>query len=307
MTLVKRKRMILALVLALTMLLPLAACTDETRGGSIGGYPADGPGAQPEAPGDGSGAQPEGSPKPGSPDQGAADIPSPTPPLPSPPPDEFDSGGGADKPEAPPPQLSYEEARAICGAWIDDHPDLTSYELRPLGYGAEIPPPTYDLFGEQYYEFGVSFLWDQTYSTGYSHVVLVHADTGEMLSLFMSQMDGGFLTQTVLRLDDWYSGEYAAITPALLSPDEAAEFYDAWIEEHRGDRDVSNLYSLDKYFYAMYEIFGDQYYHFSAEEDYLYWYNILVHADTGELLFMMTSDGMFAETIIATLDEWASE
>jgi len=128
-----------------------------------------------------------------------------------------------------------------------------------------------------------------------------------MLSLFMSQMDGEFLTQTVVPLDDWYNGESVTYPQALLTADDAIDIYDAWVEARTDDPALLGLYSLDRYFYSTYELLGEQYYHFSAEDDYLYWYNILVNANSGEMLFLMTSDGMFPETVIETLDEWVDK
>jgi len=302
-TAMKRKVCALALVLALAMatLMPLAACTDETQGGSGNGPPASGPAAQPGTPG-----STEGAPATEGAAGGAGALPSPTPSLLSP---QGTDGteGAADAPGDEPPLLSFEEAKALCGAWIDAHPDLTTYKVNWMSYESETPPPTFSLFGELYYEFNVSYLWDQTYSTGYSHTVLVHAGTGELASLFMSQVDGEFLTQTIVPLDDWYRGESAAPPQALLTADEAVARYNAWVDERSEDRAIFSLHRLYEYFYGMYEIFGEQYYHFYAEDDLLYWYNVLIHVNTGEMLFMMTSDGMFPETMIETLEDWVSD
>jgi len=297
----------LALILILTVSLALAACADGTQGGSAGGGHESGEAAQPGTATDAPGATGDSQAQDGT-DRDPATLPPQATPQPEAP-GTGDPGEGSDLPEgAEPPLLSFEEAKAICAAWIDGHPGLTSYEVNWMNYESEVPPPTFSLFGEAYYEFSISYLWDQSYSTGYSHVALVHAVTGELLSLFMSQMEGEFLIQTIERMDDWYSGGSAAYPQAaLLTADEAIEIYDAWVDGRTDDRDASGLYRLNSYFYSLYEIFGEQYYHFSAEEDFLYWYNILVHVDTGELLFMMISDGMFPETMIESLEDWTSK
>jgi len=148
----KRTGYALALVLlliALIALLALAACTDETLGGAGVGTPEIGSATQPESEADIAGAA-EGEPAPGSPDQGAAAAPSPTPPPTSNP--SPDADGPADAPATPAggatPLLSFEEAKAICSAWIGARADLTSYKVNWMSYDTETPPPTYKLFDE---------------------------------------------------------------------------------------------------------------------------------------------------------------
>ena len=36
----------------------------------------------------------------------------------------------------------------------------------------------------------------------------------------------------------------------------------------------------------------------------MYWYNVLVHAITGELLYYLSSDGQHPVIVIGPLDEW---
>ena len=62
--------------------------------------------------------------------------------------------------------LTFHEAMAICDEWIYERPDLVLYAVPEWYYEfdddwddewSEVPPPTYFLFGEQYYEFYVSY------------------------------------------------------------------------------------------------------------------------------------------------------
>ena len=88
--------------------------------------------------------------------------------------------------------------------------------------------------------------------------------------------------------------------PALLSVDEANEIYNAWLVEH----DELSSFTLDTQSYQMFELLGEQYYRFNTTEAISYWYNILIHTKTGELLFMMNSDGENPTTSIEPLEDW---
>ena len=89
-----------------------------------------------------------------------------------------------------------------------------------------------------------------------------------------------------------------------LTIEEALAFYDAWLEGNSEAIADSSHYGLERSSRTIYVIFGEQYYFFSAEEDDLYWYKILVHTETGELLLMECTDGMYAETTIVPLEAW---
>jgi len=209
--------------------------------------------------------------------------------------------------------LTYDEAMAIAKTWLDNHADLpTSYTIHDLSYPPdEIPPPTYSLFGIQYYEFIMSSHWDETYSNGYLHYVLVHAETGELLSRycdFYLGTDGKHLSDVFVKsLDDWYTDKHAAYTPAFLTADEAIAIYDAWKNERYGDNPDRSNFNLHSKSYGKYEIFGEQYYYFRAEDDDKYWYNILVHMETGELLHVTIYDGMFGGEDVMTLADYYTQ
>ena len=194
---------------------------------------------------------------------------------------------------------TFDEAKALCEAWLEAHPDLTAYAILEWDDTSdEAPPPTYSLFGEEYYEFFVSPLSDG--EAWYKHIILVNAETGELLSLFGTEEDGAGMVETVEPLEDWYNEERTEYAQVRLTAEEAIGIYDAWRDEHS---EISD-YRLNTQSYDKYVMFGEQYYHFRAEEYYMYWYNILVHMETGELLFMMTSDGQYPLTSIEPLDDW---
>jgi hypothetical protein len=195
--------------------------------------------------------------------------------------------------------LTFDEARKICGTWLKDHDDVPSELFQVLAnVSFETSPPTYFLFGMPYYEFQVSY---DAASKSW-HYILVQADTGELVSL--NKMRTKNLTVIVELLDDWYVGEPATYAPASLTADEAIEIYDTWLSEHSDNPEFSAEYSLDKQSYDTYVLFGEQYYFFQAKDEQKYWYNILVHMETGELLFMMIEDGMYGGTTIEPLDDW---
>jgi len=129
----------------------------------------------------------------------------------------------------------------------------------------------------------------------------VHAETGELLSLFRVKTDEEHLTVTVELLDDWYNDEHAEYASARLTANEAIAIYNTWIDKHF---DNNAEYRLNGQSHDEYVIFGEQYYYFHAEDGYKYWYNILVHTRTGELLFVEISDGMFGGEHIMPLDDW---
>ena len=49
---------------------------------------------------------------------------------------------------------------------------------------------------------------------------------------------------------------------------------------------------------------GEQYYYFPAKYIYMYYFNILVHMESGELLHFLIEDGMDPNNTIEPLDDW---
>jgi len=202
--------------------------------------------------------------------------------------------------------MTYEEAMAICIAWFDARADLSHYVLNAdAEYDMAEPgypvPPTFSLFGEHYYTFYVTY--DVEDETDYYHVILVHEETGELLSSTLDINDDDFPTMIMEFMDDWYRGEQAELAPALLTADEALDIYYARVNDLPDDRLFFAETRMDEQPQGKIVLFGEQYYLFGAEENHMYWYNILVHMVTGDLLFMWIHDGMYGGFEIVLLDD----
>ena len=87
--------------------------------------------------------------------------------------------------------------------------------------------------------------------------------------------------------------------PSRITAAEARELYAAWQEDHTEAAEYTLSEANETY-----EWQGGQYHLFHAEKPDWYWYNILVHMETGELLFMMTPDGEDPETTVEPLNDW---
>ena len=85
----------------------------------------------------------------------------------------------------------------------------------------------------------------------------------------------------------------------LLAPDEARALYYTWLETHT---ELSDYALSDET--GTYKWNDEDYYWFHANEISRYWYSILVHKETGAMLFMMTSDGEEPVTTVEPLDDW---
>ena len=83
----------------------------------------------------------------------------------------------------------------------------------------------------------------------------------------------------------------------LLTSDGAFITYNTWLKSHPDAPLISRQSMLIEYL-------GEQYYHFPARYTYMYFYNILVHIESGELLNMLIEDGMDGGTHIEPLDDW---
>ena len=89
------------------------------------------------------------------------------------------------------------------------------------------------------------------------------------------------------------------VAPTGMTVDDALAIYYSWFDGRADDPTPLNAQPL-----AMYEFEGEDYYWFAAEEPHMYWHNILINTQTGELLFMMTPDGENPVTTIQTLEDW---
>ena len=186
--------------------------------------------------------------------------------------------------------LSVNAALAVYSTWLNNCDDMSSFTLNKQYY------QLFDIFGEQYYWFSAND------PSKYWYHILVHMQTGELL--FMMKSDGEHSATSIELLDDWYneSAETEDVPSTLtpLSVNDAIAVYSTWLDSHE---EVSS-YTLDNQYYQTFDLFGAQYYWFNANDPSRYWYNILVHMQTGELLFMMTSDGEYPTTSIEPLDNW---
>jgi len=232
------------------------------------------------------------------------ETPTPTPsPEPVPTPEILDPVIESPPPELPATPMTYEEAMAICEAWLDARPELSPYTLYDMAEpDSDYPvPPTFSVLGEHYYTFYVTY--DVEDETDYFHVILVHEETGELLSSTLDINDDDFPTMIVEMLEDWYRGERAEPVPALLSVDEALGIYQTRMDDLPDDQDYFSEIRLERQPQGGVVLFGEQYYLFGAEENNMYWYNILVHMVTGDLLFMWIHDGMYGGYEIVLLDD----
>jgi len=208
--------------------------------------------------------------------------------------------------ESPPPvpnatPMTYEEAMAICIAWFDARADLSHYILNDWVEPGYPMPPTFAIFGEQYYTFYVSYNMED--EDEYYHVILVHVETGELISFAFDENDGDLPTVFVEMIEDWYLGERAEPTPALLSASEALRLYQTRMDDLPDDHDYYFEIRMDRQPQGKVVLFGELYYLFEAEENHMYWYNVLVHMVTGDLLFMWIHDGMYGGFEIMHLDD----
>ena len=268
------KKKVTAVIIALSvisMLLLLAACSDDTANNT----------------------DKKATPPP-------VETPTPTPP-PTPTPQPPDPVIDEPKPE---PQMqapqTYEDAVAICIAWLDERSDLSSYTIYDMAEPGYPVPPTFSILEERYYEIYV--VYNEGGAFEFSHLILVHEETGELASFSWMISNEEHRTYTLESLDDWYTGERVELTDALLSADEALEIYYARIDDLPPTMALFNETPMNEQSTVTFVLFGEQYYHFIAEEDYKYWFNILVHMDTGDMLFMFTSDGLYPETEIMLLE-----
>ena len=92
--------------------------------------------------------------------------------------------------------------------------------------------------------------------------------------------------------------EPAVEPPSLLAPDEARRIAQEWLYEHPID------YHYLGRGYEDATIDGEEYFEFFLDEPYMYWFSILVHKKTGEMLARTVSDGMDYYEEIEPLDDW---
>jgi len=87
----------------------------------------------------------------------------------------------------------------------------------------------------------------------------------------------------------------------VLSVEEAREIAQAWLDEHPVHE--PNLIEEDEHEDVEHD--GNSYFRFFHIEPMIYWFSILVNVESGELLVMLTEDGMEpGPPVIEPLDDW---
>ena len=94
--------------------------------------------------------------------------------------------------------------------------------------------------------------------------------------------------------------EVAPHPEALAMPaEEARKILQTWLDSHPIQPHAILAREYKEYVYG-----GEAYYLFSLDDTQRYWLNFLVHKKTGELLYMMISDGEHVSIEIEPLDAW---
>jgi hypothetical protein len=149
----------------------------------------------------------------------------------------------------------------------------------------------------------MSYQWDESYETGYSHNILINAKTGELLSQYVEKSKGKLTTTTIELFDDWYNKNHAKLPPASITAEDAIELYNAYISGRVDNYGGIAEFRLNKQSYEKYVIFNKQFYLFRSEEEYKYYYNVLVNMETGDMSYLQIDDGMFGGEHIMLLDD----
>ena len=92
-------------------------------------------------------------------------------------------------------------------------------------------------------------------------------------------------------------------SPAL-SPDEARSIAQTWLDKHPDIQftgEMPNNFETESTIMA-YD--GEDYYLFYLDNPEAYWFSVLVHIETGTLLYRMMPDGEFPEEEIEPLEDW---
>jgi len=92
-----------------------------------------------------------------------------------------------------------------------------------------------------------------------------------------------------------------AESTAVLSVEEAREIAQVWLDEHP----VHEPDLIDKDEHEDVDHDGNSFFRFFHIEPMMYWFSILVNVESGELLVMLTEDGMEpGPPVIEPLDDW---
>ena len=188
----------------------------------------------------------------------------------------YSYGGGAAE-----TMLTPLRAGLILQAWVESHPFQLGSELDPSSDG-------YSIGGDGYYRFKLSII-----KLGVAEI-LVNDETGKLYHLSPPTSSAAFEP-----IDDWYNREHAAGAPAI-SAEKARTMYETWIET----RPSMSHFVLSPLPNKIYEIDGNYYYWFWADYYEWYWYNVLIDINSGNMLYMMISDGEETYIEIEPLDDF---
>ena len=110
------------------------------------------------------------------------------------------------------------------------------------------------------------------------------------------------LLMFILSITMLSGSSYAARIPNIvpLNDEEARRLLQMWLDDHPFDPPAV----LAREHQEHTDDDGDAYYLFSLDDMQRYWLNFLVNKDTGDLFFMMISDGEEVTIEIEPLDDW---
>ncbi|MCL2742004.1 MAG: hypothetical protein FWE70_07885, partial [Oscillospiraceae bacterium] len=204
-----------------------------------------------------------------------------------------------DDPDGEP--LTYYEALDLVEEWIRRHPDLTNYSAEDWSDPPyEIPPPTFGVYGNNFYDIVIASEWDESYDYGFTHRALVHDLTGYMWSIRTEVREGERPLMTIEALDDWYLEEAYEEPEPNYTPEQALAMYESFMGGYLDDYEYTRL---DPDSYRIFVIFGDWHYYFHSLDYAAYWYNVLIDMETGEMHYLASYDGMFGGTDIFSLSD----
>ena len=93
------------------------------------------------------------------------------------------------------------------------------------------------------------------------------------------------------------TGDTRDPSSGLLTSDGAYAIYDFWRDKHPYAPIISRQS-------VIIEHEGEKYYYFPAKYTYMYYYNVLVHMESGKMLGMQIEDGMDPVTTVGPIDDW---
>ena len=124
--------------------------------------------------------------------------------------------------------------------------------------------------------------------------IILGENSSKGFSYQVYTVKGGKAEKVLANGADWKPSD-----SALLSAGEARKILQTWLNGHPMDPRAVLAREHKEYVHG-----GEAYYLFSLDDAQRYWLNFLVHKQTGELLYMMISDGEHATVEVEPLDAW---